>query len=125
MTTRWQPPTIHFGRPRSVFNEWVLERIEVDPSCRSFFIKGASERYMSRSGHMWSLYAMDSMFIAMKHSIPTLNGYSAWTPTGWHLANPQESDYLTAVNQWIVGHNLRDVCQLDIDARTMTPYEPR
>lgn len=125
MTTRWQPPTIHFGRPRSVFNEWVLERIEVDPSCRSFFIKGASERYMSRSGHMWSLYAMDSMFIAMKHSIPTLNGYSAWTPTGWYLANPQESDYLTAVNQWIVGHNLRDVCQLDIDARTMTPYEPR
>ena len=124
-TTPWQPPTIHFDRPRSVFNEWVLGRIEVDPSCRSFFIKGASERYMSRSGHMWSLYAMDSMFIAMKHSIPTLNGYSAWTPTGWHLANPQESDYLTRVNQWIAGHNLRDVCQLDIDARTMTPYAQR
>ena len=68
---------------------------------------------------------MDSAFIALKYSIPTLNGYSAWTPTGWHLANPQESDYLTRVNQWIAGHNLRDVCQLDIDARTMTPYEPR
>jgi hypothetical protein len=125
MTTRWQPPTIHFGRPRSVFNEWVLGRIEVDPSCRSFFIRGASERYMSRSGHMWTLYAMDSTFIALRYSIPTLNGYSAWTPTGWHLANPQESDYLTRVNQWIAGHNLRDVCQLDIDARTMTRYEPR
>ena len=125
VTTRWRPPTIHFGRPRSVFNEWVLGQIEIDPSCQSFFIKGASKRYMSRSGHMWSLYAMDSMFIAMKHSIPTLNGYSAWTPTGWHLANPQQSDYLTAVNQWIAGHNLRNVCQLDIDARTMTRYEPR
>jgi hypothetical protein len=124
-TTPWQPPTIHFDRPRSVFNEWVLRRIEVDPSCRSFFIRGASERYMSRSGHMWTLYAVDSTFIALKYSIPTLNGYSAWTPTGWHLANPQQSDYLTAVNQWIVGHNLRDVCQLDIDARTMTRYEPR
>jgi hypothetical protein len=121
--TPWQPPTIHFNRPRSVFNEWVLKPIAVDPSCRSFFIKGASERYMSRAGHMWSLYAMDSMFIAMKHSIPTLNGYSAWTPTGWQLANPQESDYLTRVNQWIAEHNLRDVCQLDIDARTMTRYE--
>jgi hypothetical protein len=124
-TTPWQPPTIKFDRPRSVFNEWVLRRIEVDPSCRSFFIKSASERYMSRSGHMWTLYAMDSAFIALKYSIPTLNGYSAWTPTGWHLTNPHESDYLTRVNQWIAGHNLRDVCQLDIDARTMTPYEPR
>jgi hypothetical protein len=125
VTTRWQPPTIHFGRPRSVFNEWVMGPIQIDPSCQSFFIKGASARYMSRSGHMWSLYAIDSMFIAMKHSIPTLNGYSAWTPTGWQLANPQQSDYLTAVNQWIAGHNLSNVCQLDIDARTMTRYEPR
>ena len=124
-TTPWQPPTIHFDRPRSVFNEWVLGRIEVDPSCRSFFIKGASERYMSRSGHMWTLYAIDSTFIALKYSIPTLNGYSAWAPTGWHLTNPQESDYMPAVNEWIAKHNLRDVCQLDIDARTMTPYEPR
>ena len=80
---------------------------------------------MSRSGHMWTLYAMDSTFIALKYSIPTLNGYSAWTPTGWHLANPQESDYMPAVNEWIARHNLRDVCQLDIDARTMTPYEQR
>ena len=124
-TTPWQPPTIHFDRPRSFFNEWVLGRIEVDPSCRSFFIKGASERYMSRSGHMWTLYAMDSAFIALKYSIPTLNGYSAWTPTGWHLTNPQESDYMPAVNEWIAKHNLRDVCQLDIDARTMTRYERR
>ena len=122
-TTPWQPPTIHFDRPRSVFNEWVLRRIEVDPSCRSFFIKSASERYMSRSGHMWTLYAIDSTFIALKYSIPTLNGYSAWAPTGWHLMNPPESDYMPAVNEWIAKHNLRDVCQLDIDARTMTPYE--
>ena len=125
VTTTWQPPTIHFDRPRSVFNEWVLGRIEVDPSCRSFFIKGASERYMSRSGHMWTLYAIDSTFIALKYSIPTLNGYSAWAPTGWHLANPQESDYMPAVNEWIAAHNLRDVCQLDIDARAMTRYERR
>ena len=124
-TMPWQPPTIKFDRPRSVFNEWVLRRIEVDPSCRSFFIKGASARYMSRSGHMWTLYAVDSTFIALKYSIPTLNGYSAWTPTGWHLRNPPESDYMPAVNEWIAKHNLRDVCQLDIDARTMTPYEAR
>jgi hypothetical protein len=121
-TTEWRVPTIHFGRPRSVFDEWVLGRIDIDPSCRSFFIKGASKRYMSRSGHMWSLYAMDSMFIAMKHSLPTLNGYSAWTPEGWHLANPQERDYLLAVDRWIARHGLSDVCQLDIEARTITPY---
>ena len=125
VTTPWQSPTIHFDRPRSVFNEWVVGRIEVDPSCRSFFIKGASARYMSRSGHMWTLYALDSAFIALKYSIPTLNGYSAWTPTGWQLANPHESDYMPAINKWIAKYNLRDVCQLDIDARTMTPYVRR
>ena len=63
-TSAWDTPTFHFERPRSVFNEWVLGRMRSTPSCSSFFIKGASARYMSRSGHMWGLYAMDSMFIA-------------------------------------------------------------
>jgi hypothetical protein len=62
------------------------------------------------------------MFIALEHSIPTLNGYSAWRPADWSLDNPQESGYTAAVNRWIAKHDLRNVCQLDIDARTMTPY---
>jgi hypothetical protein len=71
---------------------------------------------------MWSLYAMDAGFIALNHSLPTLNGYSAWTPVEWDLANPQEPDYLSRVARWIEMHQLHDVCALDIEARTMTPY---
>ena len=80
---------------------------------------------MSRSAHMWTLYAVDSMFISLNHSIPTLNGHSAWSPDGWGLANPQEPGYPQAVGQWIARHNLRDVCELDIEARTMKPWVPR
>jgi hypothetical protein len=119
---QWNTRRFDFERPRGAFQERVLAPIHIDPRCRSFFIKGASHEYMTRSPHMWSLYNVDAMFIALEHSIPTLNGYSAWSPAGWGLANPQESGYAAAVNDWIDRHHLRDVCQLDIDVRTMTPY---
>jgi hypothetical protein len=96
--------------------------IAIDSSCESFFIKGASDAYMSRSGNMWSLYAMDAMFISLRTSLPTLNGYSAWWPDGWRLSNPQTPEYPTSVAQWIAQNGLRRVCALDIEARTMTPY---
>ena len=76
----------------------------------------------ARPGHMWSLYGVDSWFIAMRYGIPTLNGYSAWAPETWLLANPQEAGYIQAVQRWIGQNQLTEVCVLDIDARTMTPY---
>ena len=41
---------------------------------------------------------------------------------GWELTNPQEHGYLDHVAHWIELNHLRDVCALDIEARTMTPY---
>jgi hypothetical protein len=73
---------------------------------------------------MWTLYAIDSMFISLNHSIPTLNGYSAWASDEWGLANPQEPGYADAVARWIARHHLVDVCELDIEARTMRPHVP-
>jgi hypothetical protein len=108
-----------YERPDAVFQRWVETPIQIDPACRSFYIKGASADYMSRSPHKWALYSGDSMFIALKHGLPTLNGYSAWTPPGWELTNPQESTYPERVQYWIQKNNLRDVCELDIEARTM------
>ena len=113
-----------FGRPTSVYDRWVTAPIDIDASCQSFFIKGASTSYMSRSGHMWSLYAIDAMFISLNHHIPTLNGYSAWYPEVWSLTNPQEDDYLKHVGEWIGRNHLNGVCAFDIEARTMTPYRP-
>lgn len=120
----WNSRTFLYARPVSAFDRWVRAPIQVDPSCRSFFITGASADYMKRAEHMWSLYNVDAMFIALQLSLPTLNGYSAWTPEGWDLANPQQAGYLEAVDYWIERHDLRNVCALDIDRRTMTPYVP-
>jgi hypothetical protein len=71
---------------------------------------------------MWALYSVDAMFISLDRSIPTLNGYSAWSPNGWGLANPQEPGYVEAVDRWIDQHGLRNVCELDIEQRTMRGY---
>ncbi len=98
--------------------------IDIDPACQSFFIKGASDAYMSRSDNMWALYAGDAMFISLKSGLPTLNGYSAWGPEGWALMNPQERDYLERVHRWIEMNHLKNVCELNIDARTMRLASP-
>jgi hypothetical protein len=71
---------------------------------------------------MWSLYAIDSMFIALNHSIPTLNGYSAWWPDQWALQNPQEPGYKALVARWIERNHLSSVCEFDIESRTIRPY---
>jgi hypothetical protein len=120
----WNATTFRFDRSNAVYDRWVAAPIDINASCRSFFIKSASPEYMSRSGHMWSLYGIDSMFISLRHSIPTLNGYTAWGAPGWDMSDPPNVEYQEGVTQWIDTHHLRDVCELDIDKRTMAPYDP-
>ena len=116
--------TFSYQRPIEVYERWVAAPINIDPDCKSFYIKGASDTYMSRFGHMWSLYSIDSFLVSLNHAIPTLNGYSAWVPDGWNLHNPQEADYPDRVRRWIDAHGLTGVCELDIEARTMIPRIP-
>jgi hypothetical protein len=118
----WNRQTFGFGRPVAVYERWVAAPIDVDRSCRSFFIKGASDEYMTRSDNMRTQYAIDSTFVALNRSIPTLNGYSAWSPEGWELHGPHEVGYAGRVQRWIDRHRLSGVCEFDIDRRTMKPY---
>jgi len=113
-----------YGRPTAAFDRWVAAPIAIDPSCRSFFMSAASPEYEARYGHRASLYGVDAVFIALEHSIPTLNGYSAWNPDGWSLSDPPHPWYPAAVRAWVEANHLDGVCQLDIDARRMTPYVP-
>jgi len=110
-----------FLRPNETYDRWVEAPIEADPACRSFFIARASQAYGRRLNADWTMYDIDSMFVALNHSIPTLNGYSAWTPEGWRLSNPSDSDYESEVARWIERYDLRGVCELDIERRTMRP----
>jgi hypothetical protein len=110
-----------YARPIATFEQWVKAPIQIDPGCRSFFIKGASDSYMARSDHKWTLYNVDATFIALDRAMPTLNGYSALVPEGWSLANPQEPDYAENVRRWIGRKRLAGVCELDIETRVMKP----
>jgi hypothetical protein len=103
-----------------VFDRWVDRPLTIVGDCQSFYIKGASAEYMSRGDNMWGLYNTDALFISLKYGVPTLNGYSAWVPEGWELANPQEDTYSGRVKQWVERNRLSGVCELDIDAHTMS-----
>jgi hypothetical protein len=122
ITTGHNRDTFEGYRPRADFRRWVEAPIAVDPACRSFFVKGASAEYMSRQSHMWTLYGIDAMFISLRVSLPTLNGYSALTPVGWELLNPHEAEYPDRVRRWIDRYHLTGVCAFDIDLRTMSPF---
>ena len=112
-------PSFVILRPNVTFTRWVEQPIDVDPSCRSFYIKPASSDYATRPDSAWTVYHLDAMFVAFEHSLPTLNGYSAWAPPAWAIGDPQEPGYLDAVRQWIERNRLVGVCELDIERRTM------
>lgn len=123
IVVKWNRERFDYERPREMFERFVEAPIAIDPSCRSFFVTHArSAAYTSRSTNKWALYANDASFIATAYRLPTLNGYSAWTPPDWHLFNPEDSDYPSGVARWIALNRLEHVCELDIERRTMTPY---
>lgn len=110
-----------FSRPRETYARWVEAPVTKDPSCQSFVIKAASSAYGDRPNNAWTTYPMDAMWVALQHSIPTLNGYSAWNPPGYPIGNPHDAGYDAAVDHWIADRSLRGVCTFDIEKRTMTP----
>jgi hypothetical protein len=114
------PEVFDYERPIDLYQRWVAAPVAVDPACRTFFVKPASGAYRSRSAQAWSLYGVDAMFVSLNHSIPTLNGYSAWAPDGWTLQDPNDPAYPARVTAWIERFRLSGVCAFDIDARTMT-----
>jgi glycerol uptake facilitator-like aquaporin len=109
-----------FLRPNESYDRWVAAPIEINPSCRSFFIKPAASEYAHRWRDISTVYSVDAMFVSLKYSLPTLNGYSAWAPDGWGLGNPQADHYADRVREWVSRHKLSGVCEFDVDRRLMT-----
>jgi hypothetical protein len=121
LVTDWNREVFVFGRSAADYRRWIEVPIDIDPACNSFFIKDASERYTSRWNYFRTLFSVDAMFVSLKYSIPTLNGYSGWHPDDWHLFHPRERDYPEGVARWIERHQLTGVCEFDIERRTMKP----
>jgi hypothetical protein len=122
MWTTWNRTQFDYERTRTDYARWVDAPVQVDPACRSFFLQRGSPAYNARSIHVWSLYGIDAMFVALKYRVPTLNGYSAWWPNGWDLADPTSPEYERKVREWIAARQLSGVCSLDLEARTMRPW---
>jgi hypothetical protein len=118
----WNDRVFDYSRARREFEHWVETPIAVDASCRNFFVKKASAAYQARSHMLDSLYGADTLFIALRHRVPTLNGYSAWIPPNYQMLHVSDADYMDGVRAWIRGERLLDVCVLDLDARTMLPF---
>jgi hypothetical protein len=116
------PTVFEYVRPNATYDRWVAAPIAINPSCRSFFVKPASETYGGRAPDMATTASVDAMFVGLNYSIPTLNGYSAWAPDGWSLASPQTSGYIEAVRDWTVRNGLSGVCAFDLDQRVMRPW---
>jgi hypothetical protein len=110
-----------FHRSNAEFDRWVAAPVEIAPSCQSFVMTAAPPEYIQRSREPWTLYSIDAMFISLRNSIPTLHGYSAWTPREWRVRYPGHEDFDEGLEQWSAMHGLEGVCELDVERRVMTP----
>jgi hypothetical protein len=113
-----------YNRPNSDFDRWVAAPVRVDPSCRSFYMAAGPAEYDARSHEPWTLYSNDAAFLAMRLGVPTLHGFSAWTPMDWHVRHPHAADFAWGVGDWTARHRLAGVCEMDVERRTMTPGLP-
>jgi hypothetical protein len=118
------PTVFEFLRPNQVFDRWVGGPIQIDSSCRSFFIKPPAAEYDRPGGDISTVSSVDAMFVSLEHSLPTLNGYSAWAPDGWELANPRAPQYIDRVRDWASRHQLTGVCEFDSERRVMVSVGP-
>jgi hypothetical protein len=94
-------------------HEQVALLAEVKPppaECRVFYLTDSSY-----STAPWFDYQVDAMLISQRAGIPTLNGYTAYSPPGWLLRGVLESDYQFNVSQWILFKGVQTgVCALDL-----------
>jgi hypothetical protein len=108
---------VNLTRTHGVHRQEELARLASIPSpgqrCHSFAI---SQSWPVRPISPIALQ-IDAMLIAERLTLPTVNGYSGFTPPGWRLENPQAPEYPDLVNRWSAAHGLSQVCTLDLWAR--------
>ena len=125
MIVNWNRERLDYLRTTAEFDRWVAWPIDIDATCTSFVAMRGPEDYVTRPGDSRAFYGIESLFVALEHSIPTLNGYSAWYPAGWRLQFPEDADYLDSARKWVERHQLTGVCAFDVSSRTMRPFETR
>lgn len=88
-------------------------------SCKSFYVTNSREN-VPDPGWIEGIYShnADAMLLAEYFSLPTLNGYATFTPTGWNLVRPNERErYMSDVKAIVDRYGLTDVCSLDLSSK--------
>ena len=86
----------------------------VPVTCRSFYVVDSQDPTLSFFDSQ-----IDAMLISQKLSLPTINGYTAYNPTGWNLDGIGAGDYLPSVRGWADTHRVSTgLCQLDLAGMT-------
>jgi hypothetical protein len=88
-------------------------------SCRAMVMLADKDTHMG----WWAPLQIDAMLIAQANGIPTVNGYSGWTPDGWALHMPTEPGYEARVRDWVFTHNaLTGLCTFHYETRKWAPF---
>lgn len=67
---------------------------------------------------------IEAIWNALRVGLPTLNGYSGWSPPGWRLGDAS-LDYFAAAREWIARSAItKTVCLYDQATRSWSPFWP-
>ena len=61
------------------------------------------------------------MLLAELIRLPTVDGFSTFTPPDWSFNNPERPGYLERVRAYAVAHRLAGLCGLDLAALRWDP----
>jgi hypothetical protein len=72
------------------------------------------------------IHSVDAMLVASMKNIPTVNGFSTFTPVGVDLSGPWEPDYGTRIRKYAGETNLAaHICGLDLKEKRWIPGLPQ
>jgi hypothetical protein len=84
--------------------------------CKSFYVLSHTPKRGA------TIQQINGMLIAQRINLPTLNGYSGWSPPDWDLYEPEVSSYQAKAWLWAASHGVDDgLCQYDVARRRWLP----
>lgn len=95
-----------------------LEKLaaKLPEKCSSFYVAAGPINIDGQKPFQNQNYMHDAMLVSILRGVPTLNGRSSKSPSGWALRNVRAPEYEENVRQWVKRHKIEgNVCRLEID----------
>lgn len=93
-------------------------------SCKSFVVGGIQDQGTFTQLPEWAnnFYAHNivGMYLGSKFSIPAINGIASYNPPDWNFSNPEDSDYISRVKNYMIFHKIASTCFFDFSTREWT-----